>query len=61
MKIYKVLYSNETLMFDLTKRQPSFMMNNDFTVSLRKEFLRRINTVLPEGKPEYYFTYTQHY
>mgnify|MGYP006920246839 CR=1 FL=1 len=60
VKKYEALYKNETLTFDLTAGQPSFMMNNDFTVSSRKEFLRRVKTELPEGKPEYYFAYAQH-
>ena len=60
VKTYEVLYNNETLTFDLTKEQPYFMMNNHFTVSSKKEFLRRIKTVLSEGKPEDYFIYVQH-
>ena len=60
VKTYEALYNNETLMFDLTKGQPSFMMNSDFAESSRKEFLRRVKTELPEGNPEDCFTYAQH-
>ena len=30
VKTYEALYNNETLTFDIIKRQTSFMMNNDF-------------------------------
>ena len=55
--MYLALYNNETLTFDLTVGQPSFEMKNDFTVSSRKEFIRKIRTNLPEGIIDNYFDY----
>ena len=57
VKTYDALYNNETLTFDLTAGQPSFVFSNDFTVSSRKEFLRRIKSELPEGDINKYFEY----
>ncbi|MBQ8206642.1 MAG: hypothetical protein IJZ77_04190 [Bacilli bacterium] len=57
MNLYKALYNAETLTFDLTAGQPSFKFSNDFTVSSRKEFLRRIKVNLEEGIVDQYFNY----
>ena len=55
MELYKHLYDNYSITFDLTKGQPMFIMNKDMTVSTNKVFRRKIKVSYEEGKREGYF------
>ena len=57
MNLYKSLFNGNKEKFDLTKGQPSFEMNNNFTVSSRKAFIREIKTTYELGKRKEYFNY----
>ena len=49
MKLYQALYDGDTLTFDLTVGQPSFEFKNDYTVTSRLAFIRRVSGKLEEG------------
>ena len=57
MELYKHLYDNYSITFDLTKGQPMFIMNKDMTVSTNKVFRRKIKVSYEEGKRDGYFKY----
>lgn len=53
--LYEDLFNGSQLSFDLTKGQPCFRMNKDFTVLNINNFQRKIKTKYQEGKDEEYF------
>ena len=55
MNLYKSLFDGNSEIFDLTYGQPSFQMNNNFTVETRKIFIRTTKTTYEEGKRNKYF------
>ena len=55
MTLYEDLFNGSQLSFDLTKGQPCFRMNKDFTVLNINNFQRKIKTKYQEGKDEEYF------
>ena len=55
MALYEDLFNGNQLSFDLTKGQPCFRMNKDFTVLNINNFQRKIKTKYQEGKDEEYF------
>ena len=55
MVLYEDLFNGAKLSFDLTKGQPCFRMNKDFTVLNINNFQRKIKTKYQEGKDEEYF------
>ncbi len=57
MALYKHMYEGNEQTFDLTKGQPCFKMNADFTVSTVKAFLRKTKTIYQEGNRDEYFHY----
>ena len=59
MNLYRALFQGNEVSFDLTDGQPSFDMRNDFTVSTRKKFERRIKTHYKLGKSDKYFEYAK--
>ena len=58
MKLYRDLFKGKEISFDLTEGQPSFEMNNNFTVSTRKAFIRKVKTNYKMGKSNQYFNYS---
>ena len=55
MNLYKSLFEGNSESFDLTYGQPSFQMNNNFTVETRKIFIRTTKTTYEEGNRDIYF------
>lgn len=57
LKLYEKLFKGEEVQFDLAYGQPCFDMKNDFTISSRKTFIRKISSAYDIGKREDYFKY----
>jgi hypothetical protein len=57
MELYRALYNEEAVTFDLTQGKVSFKMNKDMTVSTNKKFTRRVKFLNPKGELERYFDY----
>ena len=55
MALYEDLFTGDKLTFDLTKGQPCFRMNKDFTVLNINSFKRMIKTKYQEGNDDEYF------
>ena len=55
MTLYEDLFNGNKLSFDLTKGQPCFRMNKDFTVLNINNFQRKIKTKYQEGNDDEYF------
>ena len=55
MALYEDLFNGDKLTFDLTKGQPCFRMNKDFTVLNINNFERKIKTKYQEGNDDEYF------
>ena len=55
MALYEDLFTGDKLTFDLTKGQPCFRMNKDFTVLNINNFERKIKTKYQEGNDDEYF------
>ena len=55
MALYEDLFNGAQLSFDLTKGQPCFRMNKDFTVLNIEKFKRKIKTKYQEGNDDEYF------
>ena len=55
MALYEDLFNGNQLTFDLTKGQPCFRMNKDFTVLNINNFERKIKTKYQEGNDDEYF------
>ena len=53
--LYEDLFNGNQLTFDLTKGQPCFRMNKDFTVLNINNFERKIKTKYQEGNDDEYF------
>ena len=49
LNLYKKLYEGEEITFDLADGAPSFQHNKDFSITSRKEFLRKVQSSLPFG------------
>ena len=60
MNLYKKLYEGNEITFNLCDGQPSFVFNNDFSVSSRKEFIRKVKTTYQSGEREKYFEYANY-
>ena len=54
-KYHEDLFNGVQLSFDLTKGQPCFRMNKDFTVLNIEKFKRKIKTKYQEGNDDEYF------
>jgi len=60
MNLYKSLFEGNEETFNLCDGQPSFEMLNNFTISTREAFIRKIKTTYEEGLREKYFNYVNY-
>jgi hypothetical protein len=57
LKLYRALYNEETVVFDLTEGKPSFKMDKNMTVRTNKSFSQKVKFLNPEGDREQIFDY----
>jgi hypothetical protein len=57
MQLYRNLFENHAVVFNLTEGQPMFKMNKDMTVRRLKEFKRKVQFLKPVGEREHYFEF----